>query len=153
MRVAAAVVAVGIVTALGLWAALVLMALAYAVHVFALKLEIREVCGVLTNVTSSLTEAQEQLQGARDRVEVLERARGNVGGSQPPQIDLSNAQALYRRVGLSENCPEFILEAAHRVPKGVAPRPATTPAEARSRAAVQAGGGGVRRDTARLRRA
>ena len=71
MRVAAAVVAIGIITALGLWAALALLALTYAVHVFALKLEIREVCGVLTNVTACLTEAQEQLQGAQERVEVL----------------------------------------------------------------------------------
>src|SRR3954464_4305923 len=62
MRVAAAVIAIGIIAALGLWAALALLALTYAVHVFALKLEIREVCHVLTNVTASLTEAQEQLQ-------------------------------------------------------------------------------------------
>src|SRR4051812_13924138 len=98
MRVAAAVVAIGIITALGLWAALVLLALTYAVHVFALKLEIREVCHVLTNLTASLTEAQEQLQGARDRVEVLERV-GGASGSHGSQSHLSEPQALYRRVG------------------------------------------------------
>src|SRR5215210_9070624 len=104
MRVAAAVIAIGIITALGLWAALALLALTYAVHVFALKLEIREVCGVLTNVTASLTEAQEQLQGARDRVEVLERV-GGASGSHGSRSHSSETQALYRRVGLSETCP------------------------------------------------
>src|SRR5436190_18019483 len=107
MRIAAAVVAIGIITALGLWAALALLALTYAVHVFALKLEIREVCHVLTNLTASLTEAQEQLQGAQDRVEVLERAPGAVRGSTGAQNEVSQAQALYRRVGLSETCPDF----------------------------------------------
>src|SRR4051794_23066773 len=114
MRVAAAVVAIGIITALGLWAALVLLALTYAVHVFALKLEIREVCGVLTNVTASLTETQEQLQGARDRVEVLERVGGAFRYSQGSQNHSSEPQALYRRVGLSETCPDFVFEAVQR---------------------------------------
>jgi hypothetical protein len=113
MRVVAAVVAIGIITTLGLWAALALLALTYAVHVFALKLEIREVCGVLTNVTACLTEAQEQLQGAQERVEMLEHARGTVSGSHHHQSH-SELQALYRRVGLSETCPEFVLDAAHR---------------------------------------
>src|SRR3954454_20797477 len=114
MRVAAAGVAIAIIAALGVWAALALLALTYAVHVFALKLEIREVCHVLTNVTASLTEAQEQLQGARDRVEVLERVGGALRGSQGSQSHLSEPQALYRRVGLSETCPHFVLEAVQR---------------------------------------
>jgi len=44
---------------------------------------------------------------------VLERARGTAGGSHHHQSH-SELQALYRRVGLSETCPEFVLDAAHR---------------------------------------
>ena len=64
--------------------AVALLAVTYSAHVFALKLEIREVCRVLDDATAALTEAKKQLWLAEDQIEALEGRHGrgavNIGG-------------------------------------------------------------------------
>jgi hypothetical protein len=74
-------IAATILTTMGIatfwpYVAVALLATAYAVHVFTLKLEIREVCHVLEEATAALTQAKEDLWQAQDHIETLEGRHG-----------------------------------------------------------------------------
>ena len=74
-------IVITVLTAIGIatfwpYVAVALLATAYAVHVFTLKLEIREVCHVLDDATTALKQAKEDLWQAQDPIETLESRHG-----------------------------------------------------------------------------
>jgi hypothetical protein len=85
---------------------------------------------------AALAEAQEQLRHAEQRIEALRRTLASVGRSHGPQSGRSDAQSPYRRVGLAEDCPDFVLKAvqkAYRVNLHPDLQPAAQKAEAEKR--------------------
>jgi hypothetical protein len=67
-RIAITVLAATVVAAFSPSVAVALIAMAYAIHVFSLKLELREVCRVLDAATAALTQAKEDLWQAQDQI-------------------------------------------------------------------------------------
>jgi hypothetical protein len=63
---------------------------------------------------AALAEAQEQLRHAEQRIEALRRTLASVGRSHRTQTHRSDAQSPYRRVGLAEDCPDFVLNAVQK---------------------------------------
>jgi hypothetical protein len=63
---------------------------------------------------AALKEAQEQLRHAEERIEALRRTLASVGRSHASQTHRSDAQSPYRRVGLAEDCPDFVLKAVQK---------------------------------------
>jgi hypothetical protein len=75
-RIAITILAAIMIAAFWPYAAVALLATAYAAHVFVLKLELREVCRVLDAATAALTQAKEDLWQAQDQIAALEGRHG-----------------------------------------------------------------------------
>jgi hypothetical protein len=80
-RIAITILAAIVIAAFWPLVAVALLAIAYAAHVFTLKLEVREVCRVLDDATAALTQAKEELWQTQDQIETLDRARGSAAVS------------------------------------------------------------------------
>src|SRR5918994_6433609 len=66
----------------------------------------------------ALAEAQEQLRHAEQRIEALRRTLASIGRSQGPQTARSDDKSPYGRVGLREDCPDFVVKAVRKAYRG-----------------------------------
>jgi hypothetical protein len=109
-RFAVAFVVLGLVAAYG-WLAVVAILLLVIGY---LLLALYGCLGDEQESAAALAEAQKQLRHAEERIEALRRTLASRGGSHASQTHRSDAQSPYRRVGVAEDCPDFVLRAVQK---------------------------------------
>src|SRR5918993_556877 len=113
-RFAVAFMVLGLIAAYG-WLAVVALLLLVIGY---LLLALYGCLGDEQESAATLAEAQGQLRHAEERIKALRRTLASVGRSHASRTHRSDAQSPYRRVGLAEDCPDFVLKAvqtAYRV--------------------------------------
>src|SRR5918995_6579187 len=97
-RFAVAFMVLGLIAAYG-WLAVVALLLLVIGY---LLLALYGCLGDEQESAAALTEAQEQLRHAEERIEALRRTLASIGRSHGPQTQRAGAKSPYRRVGLAE---------------------------------------------------
>jgi hypothetical protein len=109
-RFAVAFVGLGLLAAYG-WLAVVAILLLVIGY---LLLALYGCLGDEQESAAALAEAQEQLRHAEERIEALRRTLVSTGRSHGPQTRRSDDKSPYGRVGLREDCPDFVLKAVQK---------------------------------------
>jgi hypothetical protein len=109
-RFAVAFMVLGLIAAYG-WLAVVALLLLVIGY---LLLALYGCLGDEQESAAALTEAQEQLRNAEERIEALRRTLASVGRSHSSQTHRLDAQSPYGRVGLREDCPDFVVKAVQK---------------------------------------
>jgi Tfp pilus assembly protein PilX len=110
-RFAVAFVVLGLIATYGLWAvvAMLLVVIAWLGVALYAAFDISE------EIAADLAQARQELEHARGTVKALERSLANAKLSGGPSRGTSSAASSpYRRVGLHENCPDFVLSAVQK---------------------------------------
>jgi hypothetical protein len=130
-RFAVALVVLGLVAAYG-WLAVVAILLLVIGY---LLLALYGCLGDEQESAAALAEAQEQLRHAEERIEALRRTLVSTGRSHGPQTRRSDDKSPYGRVGLREDCPDFVkaVQKAYRVNLHPDLKPAAQKPEAEKR--------------------